>query len=221
EVRQGWGMTEMSPLGTFGALKGNQLDLDDEAKLDIQVRQGRGLFGVEMCIVDEDGNQLPRDGVTSGFLKVRGPWVTNGYFRRNDSILDDENWFDTGDIAKIYPDGFLQLTDRAKDVIKSGGEWISSMDLENEAMGCPGVMEAAVIGAYHPKWDERPLLIVVADDPAPTKEAILAYLAEKVAKWWLPDDVVFVDELPHTATGKVQKTALRQQFKDYVLPTAG
>ena len=220
EVRQGWGMTEMSPLGTFGSLKGNQMHLDDEAKLDIIVRQGRGLFGVEMCIMDDAGNQLPRDGVTSGFLKVRGPWVTSGYFRREDSILDENNWFDTGDIAKIYPDGFLQLTDRAKDVVKSGGEWISSMDLENEAMGCPGVAEAAVIGAYHPKWDERPLLIIVIKDPAPTKEDVLAYLAEKVAKWWLPDDVVFVDELPHTGTGKVLKSALREQFRDYKLPTA-
>ena len=221
EVRQGWGMTEMSPLGTFGTLKGNQMDLGDDEKLDIQIRQGRGMFGVEMAIFDDDDNLLPRDGKTSGFLKVRGPWVTNGYFRRDDPILDDNNWFDTGDIAKIYPDGFLQLTDRAKDVVKSGGEWISSMDLENEAMGCPGVMEAAVIGAYHPKWDERPLLIVVADNPAPTKEDVLDYLAEKVAKWWLPDDIVFVDELPHTGTGKVLKSDLRQQFKGYELPTAG
>jgi len=221
EVRQGWGMTEMSPLGTFGTLKGNQMNLDDEARLDIRVMQGRGLFGVEMCVMDDDGNILPRDGKTSGYLKVRGPWVTNGYFKRDTPVLDDDNWFDTGDIAVIHPDGFLQLTDRAKDVVKSGGEWISSMDLENEAMGCPGVEEAAVIGAYHPKWDERPLLIVVAGDPAPTKDDIMAYLKKKVAKWWLPDDIVFVDDLPHTGTGKVLKADLRTQFKDYVLPTAG
>ena len=195
-------------------------NLSDEEKLDWQVTQGRGLFGVEMKIVNDDGDDMPRDGISSGLLKVRGPWVTNGYFRRDEPILDNDSWFDTGDIAKIYPNGFLQLTDRAKDVVKSGGEWISSMDLENEAMGCPGIKEAAVIGAYHPKWDERPLLVVVCEEgQSPSRDDVLAYLAEKVVKWWLPDDVVFVDELPHTATGKVQKVTLRQQYKDYKLPT--
>lgn len=219
-VRQGWGMTETSPLGTIGSLKAGMEDLPSEERLDILVKQGRGLFGIEMRIVDDEGNVLPRDGVAFGHLQVRGPWVTSGYFRHDEKIIDEDGWFNTGDVAKIDPLGYMQITDRSKDVIKSGGEWISSIDLENATMGHPDVAEAAVIGAYHPKWDERPLLVVVAKKgKAPTREDLIAYLRDKVVRWWLPDDVVFVEELPHTATGKVQKMALREQFKDHALPS--
>ncbi|MEN3950145.1 long-chain-fatty-acid--CoA ligase [Iodidimonas sp. SYSU 1G8] len=220
QVRQGWGMTEMSPMGTFATLKRDMLDWPEERKLDVLVKQGRGAYGVQMRIVDDEGRVLPRDGKTFGLLQVRGPWVTSGYFRRQDSPIDADGWFDTGDVATIDPHGFMQITDRAKDVIKSGGEWISSIELENAAMGHPGVAEAAVIGAAHPKWDERPLLVVVPKGAPPDKHELIEYLSAHVAKWWLPDDVVFVDELPHTATGKVQKTALRDRFRDYTLPTA-
>jgi fatty-acyl-CoA synthase len=220
QVRQGWGMTEMSPLGTFGTLKRDMLDWPAEKQLDVMVKQGRSPFGVQMRIVDDTGNVLPRDGKTFGNLQVRGPWVTSGYFRRDDSPIDADGWFNTGDVATIDARGYMTITDRAKDVIKSGGEWISSIELENAAMGFPGVAEAAVIGTRHPKWDERPLLVVVPRGAPPDKQALIAYLSGHVAKWWLPDDVVFVDELPHTATGKVQKTALRERFKDYMLPTA-
>jgi fatty-acyl-CoA synthase len=220
QVRQGWGMTEMSPMGTFGTLKRDMLDWPEEKKIDVLVKQGRGPFGVQMRIVDEAGAVLPRDGRTFGHLQVRGPWVTSGYFRRDDSPIDADGWFSTGDVATIDARGYMTITDRAKDVIKSGGEWISSIELENAAMGFPGVAEAAVIGAAHPKWDERPLLVVVPRGAPPDKTALIDYLAGHVAKWWLPDDVVFVDELPHTATGKVQKTTLRERFRDYKLPTA-
>ena len=217
--RQGWGMTEMSPLGTVGSLKGDMEDLPFDEQLNTLIKQGRVVPGVEMRIVDDDGNELPRDGVAFGHLQVRGPWIVSQYFKRDDATIDADDWFDTADVATIDPNGFMQITDRAKDVIKSGGEWISSIDLENAAVGHPQVMEAAVIGAYHPKWDERPLLLIVPKGEPPTKEAMLAYLQDHVAKWWLPDDVVVVDELPHTATGKIQKMALREQFKDYTLPT--
>jgi fatty-acyl-CoA synthase len=175
-----------------------------------------------MKITDGDGRELPRDGKACGHLKVRGPWVAAGYFRdEGGTVLDADGWFDTGDIATIDPDGYMHITDRAKDVIKSGGEWISSIDLENAACGHPAVAEAAVIGVAHPKWQERPLLVVVARPGQPvSREDLLAWLEPKVAKWWLPDDVQFVEQLPHTATGKVQKMELRQMFRDYRFPGA-
>ncbi|MDP6344877.1 MAG: AMP-binding protein, partial [Alphaproteobacteria bacterium] len=175
-----------------------------------------------MKIIDDDGNELPRDGVAFGHLMVRGPWVTNGYFKgEGGQVLDDGDWFDTGDVATLDPEGFMQITDRAKDVIKSGGEWISSIDLENVAVGHPEVAEAAVIGISHPKWDERPLLVIVrAEGSSIGGDEILDFMEGKIAKWWMPDDVAFVDEIPHTATGKIQKITLREQFADHVLPGA-
>jgi fatty-acyl-CoA synthase len=211
EVIHAWGMTEMSPLGSLCTLKPEYQTLQGEALLDIKVKQGHPPFGVEMKITD---------GKTFGRLKVRGPAVARAYFKAEDeAILDDQGFFDTGDVATIYPHGYMQITDRAKDVIKSGGEWISSIDLENLALGHPDVAEAAVIGVRHPKWDERPLLIVVRRTGAGAdKAAILAFMKGKIADWWLPDDVVFIDEIPHTATGKIQKTTLRDAFRDHVLP---
>lgn len=221
-VIHAWGMTEMSPIGTAGHLLRKQMDLDIEQQIDIQARQGRAVYGVGLKIVDDDGKELPRDGKAFGHLMVRGPCITRSYFKgEGGQIVDADNWFDTGDIATLDGDGFMQITDRSKDVIKSGGEWISSIDLENEALGHPGVQEAAVIGVTHPKWQERPLLVVVKKkDAEVSRDDVLKYLESRVAKWWLPDDVVFVDELPHTATGKLLKTKLRQDFKDYRLPTA-
>jgi len=217
-----WGMTETSPVAAVCNFLPHHYGLEEEARLDIQVKQGRAVFGVEWRIKDEDGNVLPHDGQVSGNLYVRGPWIASGYFKMDSAeSLDEEGWFPTGDVAKIDPEGYVQLTDRSKDVIKSGGEWISSIELENAAVGHPDVQEAAVIGVAHPKWQERPLLIVVrkpGTDPKP--EDIIAYLAERVVKWWLPDDVIFVDEIPHTATGKLHKLKLREQFRDYVLPTS-
>lgn len=222
-VLHAWGMTEMSPIGTVGRLLPKHAALGPAKKIDVQLKQGRGIYGVELKIVDDRGNRLPHDGKAFGNLMVRGPWITNGYYRgEGGQVLDAEGFFPTGDVCTIDPDGYMQITDRSKDVIKSGGEWISSIDLENTAVGCPGVAETAVIGIKHPKWDERPLLIVVRKPGSDvTKESMLAFLKGKVATWWMPDDVVFVNELPHTATGKLLKTALREQFKDYVLPTAG
>ncbi len=219
-VVHAWGMTEMSPLGTVCNLLPKHRDLTLEQRLDLQGKQGRNIFGVELRITDDEGRELPRDGVAFGHLMVRGPWVTAGYFKGDGgSLLDADGFFDTGDVATIDPDGYMQITDRSKDVIKSGGEWISSIDLENAAMGHPGVAEAAVIGVAHPKWQERPLLVVVKKaGQEPTREDILAFLETKVAKWWLPDDVAFVAELPHTATGKLQKMKLREQFNTYRLP---
>jgi fatty-acyl-CoA synthase len=221
-VIHAWGMTEMSPLGTTGNMLSKHKDLPFEEQLQIQLKQGRAVYGVDLKIVDDEGNEQPRDGKAFGRLLVRGPWITNGYFRgEGGNVLDNEQWFDTGDVATLDPDGYMQITDRSKDVIKSGGEWISSIDLENEAVGHPAVAEAAVIGVPHPKWQERPLLIVVKKKGAElTRDEMLKYLAPRIAKWWMPDDVAFVDELPHTATGKLLKTKLRQQFKDYKLPTA-
>jgi fatty-acyl-CoA synthase len=221
-VIHAWGMTEMSPLGTTGNLLAKHKDLPFEKQLEIQQKQGRVVYGVDLKIVDDDGHAMPRDGKAFGRLLVRGPWITKGYFKgEGGQVLDDDNWFDTGDVATLDADGYMQITDRSKDVIKSGGEWISSIDLENEAVGHPAVAEAAVIGIAHPKWQERPLLIVVKKKGAEvTREQLLEYLAPRIAKWWMPDDVAFVDELPHTATGKLLKTKLRQQFKDYKLPTA-
>jgi fatty-acyl-CoA synthase len=222
EVLHGWGMTEMSPLGTVSTLKGKHRGLDHESKLRLLEKQGRAIYGVDMAIVDDDGRALPWDGKTSGNLVVRGPWVIESYFRNEQSPLievDGRRWFPTGDVAAIDPDGNMQITDRSKDVIKSGGEWISSIDLENIAMGHPAVHEAAVIACRHPKWDERPLLVVVKKPGAElTREQILGWFEGRIAKWQVPDDVVFVDEIPHTATGKIQKLKLREQFRAHVLP---
>jgi fatty-acyl-CoA synthase len=221
EVCHAWGMTEMSPLGTLGSLKPEYAALTGEAKLDVQMKQGHPPFGVDMKIADDSNRELPHDGKTFGRLKVRGPWVARAYFKEGPSVLDDEGFFDTGDVATLDRHGYMQITDRSKDVIKSGGEWISSIDLENLAVGNPKVAEAAVIGIRHPKWDERPLLVVVLKTgQSATKAELLSFLEGKIAKWWLPDDVAFVDEIPHTATGKILKTALREKFKDYALPTA-
>jgi acyl-CoA synthetase (AMP-forming)/AMP-acid ligase II len=216
EVIHGWGMTEMSPVGTTGKMKHATSGLDREAQLKLKEKQGRTPYLVQMKTVNDDGEDLPRDGKTSGHLLVRGPCVSSGYFKLDDQVLTDDGWFDTGDIASIDPLGFMQITDRDKDVIKSGGEWISSIEVENVAVGCPGVAEAAVIGLPHPKWSERPLLIIVKEQGADLeKSAVLAFLDGKIAKWWMPDDVVFVDEIPHTATGKIQKMELREQFSDF------
>ncbi|MGY6708702.1 MAG: fatty-acid--CoA ligase [Rhizobiaceae bacterium] len=222
EVIHAWGMTEMSPLGTLGSLKPEHDGLETEARLDVKQKQGFPPFGVEMKVTDDDNRDLPWDGQTFGRLKVRGPAVAKAYFGgAGAEQFDEDGWFDTGDVAHIDKNGYMQITDRAKDVIKSGGEWISTIELENLAVGHPDVAEAAVIGVAHPKWDERPLLIVVARaGRSPTRADMMAYLEGKIAKWWLPDDVVFVDEIPHTATGKIQKTALRDQFRGYVLPAA-
>ncbi len=220
ETHHGWGMTEMSPLGTVNCLKAEHADLDEEHKAAIRSKQGRAVFGVEMKVVDDDNNELPWDGKSFGALKVRGPWIASGYFRMESSDAHDEDgWFDTGDVAFIDPEGYMQITDRTKDVIKSGGEWISSIDLENCAVNHPGVAEAAVIGIEHPKWSERPLMIVVrAPDQNPSKEDILQFLEGKIAKFWMPDDVVFTDEIPHTATGKISKLTLRKTYADYRFP---
>ena len=222
QVLHAWGMTEMSPLGSFCSLKPEYADLTGDALLDLQEKQGHPPFTVEMKITDDANAELPWDGKTFGRLKVRGPAVTSSYFKgAGGDVLDAEGFFDTGDVSTIDPHGYMQITDRSKDVIKSGGEWISSIDLENLAVGHPEVAEAAVIGVAHPKWDERPLLVIVPRDGAnPAKEAILSFMEGKIAKWWMPDDVVFVDEIPHTATGKIRKTTLREQFQDYQLPTA-
>jgi fatty-acyl-CoA synthase len=219
EVCHAWGMTEMSPLGTLGSLKPEYAALTGEERLDAQVKQGHPPFGVEMKIADDHGRELPRDGKTFGRLKVRGYSVARAYFKEAGAAIDADGFFDTGDVATLDRYGYMQITDRSKDVIKSGGEWISSIELENIAVGHPKVAEAAVIGVHHPKWDERPLLVIVLK-PEQTASAreLIDFLDGKVAKWWIPDDVVFVAEIPHTATGKIQKTVLREQFKDYVLP---
>jgi len=218
-VLHAWGMTEMSPLGTLSTLKGKHLAASEETQLALQEKQGRAIFGVEMKIVDEAGKELPWDGKSTGDLLVRGPWIVASYFKGagGDPLVD--GWFPTGDVASIDPDGFMQITDRSKDVIKSGGEWISSIDIENIAMGHPAVAMAACIAVPHPKWDERPLLVVVRKPGADvTTEALLEFYRGKVAKWQVPDDVVFVDAIPLGATGKMQKIKLREQFRDYVLP---
>ena len=213
-----WGMTEMSPLGTCGSLLARHADLDLQQRMPVHLAQGRTIYGVDVRIVDEEGNELPRDGRSVGEVQARGPWVLSGYFKgAGGKVVDDDGWFRTGDVARMDADGFLTITDRAKDVIKSGGEWISSIDIENLAVGHPAVMEAAVIAARHARWQERPLLLVHRKPGIEvTKEEILQFLSDKIAKWWLPDDVVFVDELPHTATGKVLKTRLREQYADWL-----
>ncbi len=221
EGGQGWGMTETSPICVVGRLLPKHAGLSVGEQQKVKLKQGRGVFGVELKIVDEDGHRLLWDGVAFGEVWVRGPWIASGYFKgEGGDKLDNEGFFPTGDIATIDADGYLQLVDRTKDVIKSGGEWVSSIDLENAAMGHPDVAEAAVIAVPHPKWQERPLLLVVArEGKSPSRDDILEHLAGQVAKWWLPDDVVFLDELPHTATGKVLKLELRKQFRDHRLPT--
>jgi len=222
EVRHAWGMTEMSPIGSAGSLKPHQQSLSHEEKLAIKSKQGWSPFGVEMKITDDQNNALPWDGKRFGRLKVKGFAVVETYFKdEGGRILDDHGFFDTGDVATIDPDGFMQITDRAKDVIKSGGEWISTIDIENIAVAHPDVAEAAVIGVKHPKWDERPLLVVVPREGRhPKKEDVLEYLKPKIAKWWMPDDMQIVTEIPHTATGKINKLKLREAFHDYKLPTA-
>lgn len=222
EVLHAWGMTEMSPLGTLASFKAGMDQLPPEEQMRYKLKQGRPPYTVEMKILGDDGEELPRDGVAFGNLVVRGPAISKAYVKgEGGSILDDHGFFDTGDVATIDERGFMQITDRSKDVIKSGGEWISSIELENVAVGHPDVAEAAVIGIAHPKWDERPLLVVVRTEGSEVdRESILEYMNGKIAKWWMPDDVAFVDEIPHTATGKIQKSALREQFREFVLRTA-
>jgi len=221
EVLHLWGMTEMSPVGT-GSLRPRNWDaLTTDQQLDLKVKQGRVMWGVEMKIVGDNGHALPHDGKAFGMVKVRGPWISSSYFRgEGGAIVDEDGFFSTGDVATIDPDGFMQITDRSKDVIKSGGEWISSIDLENAALAHPAVQEAAVIGVAHPTWQERPLLLVVLKSGVTaTRDEILTVLTQKVAKWWLPDDILFVSELPHTATGKLNKLKLREQYQHHKLPT--
>ncbi|MBN2971888.1 long-chain fatty acid--CoA ligase [Roseomonas aeriglobus] len=220
-VNHAWGMTETSPIGTMGAPSPDWDELTFEQKVDQTVRQGRVPFGVELRIVDDEDHVLPRDGEATGRLQIRGPWIVQRYFKGETDCVTADGWFDTGDVAALHPDGTMRITDRSKDVIKSGGEWISSVELENAAVGCPGVAEAAAIGVRHPKWDERPILLVVRKPgSAVTPAEITAHLAKFVAKWWLPDKIVFVDELPHTATGKLLKTAIREKYRDYRLAAA-
>jgi fatty-acyl-CoA synthase len=221
-VMHGWGMTEMSPVGTLNAPKRKHMGLDPAAQFEISLKQGRPLYGVEMKVVDAEGKELPRDGKSSGNLLVRGPWILRRYYRdEGGDPLTPDGWLPTGDMGTIDPDGYLQITDRSKDVIKSGGEWISSIELENIAVAHPAVIEAAVIGVPDAKWGERPLLLVVKRPGADlTRDTMLRFYEGKIAKWCLPDDVVFVDELPHTATGKLSKLTLRQQFRDYRRRTA-
>jgi len=219
-VFHAWGMTEMSPVGSLGTIKHSVQHLTGAARLDLQCKQGFAPFGVEMRITDDAGKDQPWDGKSFGRLKVAGFAVASSYFGgKAGDILDEKGFFDTGDVAHIDKNGYMQITDRAKDVIKSGGEWISSIEIENLAIGHPDVREAAVIGTHHPKWDERPLLVVVAKPgTSPTRESILEFLSDKIAKWWLPDDVQFVEDIPHTATGKINKLKLRDTFKAYTLP---
>lgn len=221
QVVHAWGMTEMSPLGTLGTIKPEYIGFKGERRLDIQQKQGFAPFGVEMKVTDDENVEHPWNGQTFGRLKVRGPGVARAYYGgAGKEHFDEDGWFDTGDVAHIDPNGYMQITDRAKDVIKSGGEWISTIDLENLAVGHPDIAEAAVIGVPHSRWDERPLLVVVRKPgKQPAKSEILGFLEGKVAKWWMPDDVAFVEEIPHTATGKIHKATLRDQFKAYRLPT--
>jgi fatty-acyl-CoA synthase len=221
DCQHAWGMTEMSPLGTLVTLKTKHAALPEQKRFELRCKQGRTIYGVEMKIVDAEGSELARDGKAFGDLLVRGPWITSGYFKEEGGKVLRDGWFPTGDVATIDPDGFMQITDRSKDVIKSGGEWISSIDLENIAVAHPAIAEAAVIGVRHPKWDERPIVVAVKKQGAEvTREELLKFYEDKIAKWMIPDDVVFVADLPHTATGKLSKLTLREQMKDYKLPAA-
>jgi fatty-acyl-CoA synthase len=225
EVIHAWGMTELSPLGTLARLQAKHEALPKDERQRRLETQGRVVYGIDMAIIDDAGKSLPWDGIAAGNLVVRGPWVIARYFKSDRSplvVVDGEpGWFPTGDVAAIDPDGFMRITDRSKDVIKSGGEWISSIDLENIAVAHPGIHEAAVIGCRHPKWDERPLLVAVRKPGATvTREELLAWFVDRVPRWQIPDDVVFVDDLPHTATGKLMKLKLREQFREHVLPSA-
>ena len=221
DVLHAWGMTEMSPLGTLCTLKEKHKDLPEEDKMKLRVKQGRAIFGVDMKIVGDNGEELPWDGKTYGDLYVKGPWILDTYFKGEGGNPLVDGWFPTGDVATIDADGFMQITDRSKDVIKSGGEWISSIDIENVAMAHPAVAMAACIGMPHPKWDERPIVAVALKPGAEvTRDELLKFYDGKVAKWQVPDDVVFVDSIPLGATGKMLKTRLREQLKDYKLPTA-
>ncbi len=220
KVIHAWGMTEMSPLGTAGGLLSKHLELPVDAQRKILQKQGHAVYGVDMKIVDDDGKQLPWDGSTYGHLLVKGPWVISSYFKNEGGDVLQDGWFPTGDVATIDPDGYMQITDRSKDVIKSGGEWIGTIDLENIAMAHPAVLQAACIGIVHPKWDERPLLVVVKRPGSDvSREQLIEFFTGKIAKWWTPDDVAFVESLPIGATGKVLKTKIREQFKEYRLPT--
>ena len=219
EVIHAWGMTEMSPLGTAGGLQAKHLALPKDAQRKILQKQGHAIYGVDMKIVDDDGKELPWDGVSYGHLLVKGPWIISRYFKDEGGDVLQDGWFPTGDVATIDADGYMQITDRSKDVIKSGGEWIGTIDLENLAMGHPAVLQAACIGVAHPKWDERPLLLVVKRPGHElSREEMLHFFDGKIAKWWTPDDVLFIDALPMGATGKIQKNKLRDQFKGHTLP---
>jgi fatty-acyl-CoA synthase len=222
DVTHAWGMTEMSPLGTLSAPTAEIAAMGAEEQLRFKLKQGRVPLGVEMKLEDDAGERLPHDGTTFGRLLVKGPFVVGGYFKGDGGeILDDEGFFDTGDVATIDSHGFMQITDRAKDVIKSGGEWISTIEIENLAVGHPKAALCAVIGAAHPKWDERPVLLVKLNPgETSTKDEFLGFLEGKIARWWTPDDVVFVDDIPLGATGKIDKKLIRERMKGYVLPTA-
>ena len=221
QVLHAWGMTEMSPLGTACTFKARHLDMSQEERFGVMARQGRAIYGVDMKVVDEDGSEIPFGSEKSGDLLVRGPWILREYFKGDGGDVLRDGWFPTGDVAKIDAEGYMLITDRTKDVIKSGGEWIGSIDLENIAMAHPAVAMAACIAAHHPKWDERPLLVVVKKPGAEvTRDELIAFYDGKIAKWWTPDDVVFVDAIPLGATGKMQKNKLREQFKGHVLPSA-
>ncbi len=221
EVIHAWGMTEMSPLGTSCTLQAKHNNLSEDARQSLLEKQGHAIYGVDIKIVDDAGLELPWDGKTYGNLLVKGPWIISSYYKQEEASVLEDGWFPTGDVATIDADGYMQITDRSKDVIKSGGEWIGTIDLENIAMAHPAVLQAACIGVFHPKWDERPLLIVVKRANAEvTREELLAFYDGKIAKWWTPDDVTFVDALPIGATGKFLKNKMREQFKEYKLPTA-
>jgi len=217
-VIHAWGMTEMSPLGTINVTTPEMENMSKEEKYAIQLKQGKPIYGVELKVVDDAGSELPKDGESQGHLMVRGPWILQKYFKAENDAVDKDGWFDTGDISVLDKDGYMIIKDRAKDVIKSGGEWISSIDLENAAFGHPDIAEACVVGIPHPKWDERPMLFVVTNTGEPIeKEGILEFLSTKVAKWWLPEEIIFLKELPHGATGKLQKFELREEYNNYYM----